>query len=71
VRFDKVAGKARRNFKSQMIHVATVKKCRVWSLNGKAFTWKDLTAYKADYYKKVADPFQPYFDSITLAACTP
>jgi hypothetical protein len=66
VRFDKIGGRARRNFKSQMIHVATVKKCRVWSLNGKAFTWKDQTSYKADYYKKVAEPFQPYFDSISI-----
>jgi hypothetical protein len=66
VRFDKVNGRARRNFKSQMIHVATVKKCRVWSLNGKAFTWKDQPAYKADYYKKVAEPFRPYFDSINI-----
>ena len=66
VRFDKVNGRARRNFKSQMIHVATVKKCRVWSLNGKAFTWKDQAAYKPDYYKKVAEPFQSYFDSIGI-----
>lgn len=66
VRFDKINGRARRNFKSQMIHVATVKKCRVWSLNGKAFTWKDQVAYKADYYKKVAEPFQSYFDSIGI-----
>lgn len=66
VRFDKVGGRARRNFKSQMIHVATVKKCRVWSLNGKAFTWKDQSSYKNDYYKKVAEPFQSYFDSLNI-----
>ena len=66
VRFDKVNGRARKNFKSQMIHVATVKKCRVWSLNGKAFTWKDQTAYKVDYYKKVAEPFQSYFDLLNI-----
>ena len=66
VRFDKVGGRARRNFKSQMIHVATVKKCRVWSLNGKAFTWKDQTAYKPGYFQKVAECFQPYFDSINI-----
>jgi hypothetical protein len=66
VRYDKVGGRARKNFKSQMIHVATVKKCRVWSLNGKAFTWKDQTAYKVGYYSKVAAPFQPYFDSIGI-----
>ena len=66
VKFDKVRGRARRNFKSQMIHVATVKKCRVWSLNGKAFTWKDQPVYKPDYYKQVATSFQPYFDSINI-----
>jgi hypothetical protein len=66
VRFDKVGGKARRNFKSQMIHVATVKKCRVWALNGKAFTWKDMAAYKPGYFQKVAGPFQAYFDSINI-----
>lgn len=66
VRFDKVGGRARKNFKSQMIHVATVKKCRVWALNGKAFTWKDMTAYKPGYYAKVAEAFQPYFDSICI-----
>jgi hypothetical protein len=66
VRFDKVNGRARKNFKSQMIHVATVKKCREWALNGKAFTWKDQTSYKAGYFQKVAEPFQPYFDSINI-----
>ncbi len=66
VRFDKVRGRARKNFKSQMIHVATVKKCRVWSLNGKAFSWKDQTAYKPGYYQKVAECFQPYFDSLNI-----
>lgn len=66
VRFDRVGNRARRNFKSQMIHVATVKKCRVWSLNGKAFTWKDQPAYKPGYYSKVAEPFQPYFASIGI-----
>lgn len=66
VRFDKVRGRARRNFKSQMIHVATVKKCRVWSLNGKAFTWKDQPNYKPGYFQQVAASFQPYFDSIEI-----
>jgi hypothetical protein len=66
VRFDKIGGRARRNFKSQMIHVATVKKCRVWSLNGRAFTWKDQTAYKVGYYQKVAEPFKEYFDSLGI-----
>lgn len=66
VRFEKVRGRARKTFKSQMLHVATVKKCRVWSLNGKAFYWKDQTAYKLGYYKQVAEAFQPYFDSINI-----
>jgi hypothetical protein len=66
VRFDKIGGRARRNFKSQMIHVATVKKCRVWALNGKAFTWKDQPAYKPGYFVKVAEPFRQYFDSINI-----
>jgi hypothetical protein len=67
VRFDRGrGGRAVRNFKSQMIHVATVKKCRVWSLNGKAFTWKDLPGYKPGYFQKVAEPFAPYFESIGI-----
>ncbi len=66
VRYEKVAGRARRKFNSRMLHVATVKKCRVWQLNGAAFTWKDVTAYKPGYYAKVAECFQPYFDSINI-----
>ena len=66
MRFEKVRGKARRTFKSQMLHVATVKKCRVWALNGKAFTWKDQTAYKPGYYKTVAESFLPYFEAINI-----
>jgi hypothetical protein len=66
VRFEKIGGRARKTFKSQMLHVATVKKCRVWALNGKAFTWKDQPAYKPGYFQKVAEPFQPYFDSINI-----
>lgn len=66
VRYERIRGRARKNFKSQMIHVATVKKCRVWSLNGKAFTWKDQSEYKPAYYLKVAECFQPYFDSINI-----
>lgn len=66
VKFDKVRGRARRNFKSQMIHVATVKKCRVWELNGRAFTWKDQPTYKVGYFQQVAKSFQPYFDSIGI-----
>jgi len=66
IRYEKVAGRARKTFKSRMMHVATVKKCRVWALNGQAFTWKDSQAYKLGYYEKVAAPFQPYFDSINI-----
>jgi hypothetical protein len=66
VRYEKVRGRQRKTFKSQMLHVATVKKCRVWSLNGQAFTWKDQVAYKPGYYLKVAEPFKPYFDSINI-----
>lgn len=66
VKFEKVGGKARKKFNSRMLHVATVKKCRVWALNGQAFTWKDMTAYKSGYYAKVAECFQPYFDSINI-----
>ncbi len=66
VRYEKVNGRARKTFKSRMLHVATVKKCRVWALNGQAFTWKDLQAYKPGYYLRVAEPFQPYFDSIGI-----
>lgn len=66
VRWEKVQGRARKTFKSQMLHVATVKKCRVWALNGKAFTWKDLQGYKPGYYLRVAEPFQAYFDSINI-----
>lgn len=66
VRFEKVQGKPRKNFKSRMVHVATVKKCRVWALNGQAFSWKDQTEYKPGYYSKVAAPFEPYFRSIGI-----
>jgi hypothetical protein len=66
LQYDKVKGRARRSFKSQMLHIATVKKCRVWSLNGKAFSWKDQPAYKPGYYKLVAESFQPHFDAINI-----
>ncbi len=66
VRFEKVRGRARKTFKSQMLHVATVKKCRVWALNGQAFTWKDLPAYKPGYYATVAKVFAPYFQAINI-----
>lgn len=66
IRFEKVKGKARRTFKSQMIHVATLKKSRVWALNGKAFSWKDQPGYKLGYFKTVAECFKPHFDAINI-----
>jgi hypothetical protein len=66
IRYEKVRGRSRKTFKSQMLHVATVKKCRVWALNGQAFTWKDQPAYKPGYYLKVAEPFTPYFNAINI-----
>lgn len=66
VRYEKVRGRARKTFKSQMLHVATVKKCRVWALNGQAFTWKDQPAYKLGYYATVAKSFEPYFKAINI-----
>src|SRR5439155_24553567 len=38
LQFEKIKGRARRTFKSQMLHVATLKKCRVWALNGATFS---------------------------------
>jgi hypothetical protein len=66
MRWEKVKGKNRKTFRSQMIHVATLKKSRVWALNGKAFTWRDQPGYKAGYYKTVAECFKPHFDQINI-----
>lgn len=66
IKFEKVRGRARRNFKSVMIHAATLKKSRVWALNGQAFTWKDQPVYKPGYYKTVAECFKPHFDAINI-----
>jgi len=66
MRWEKVKGKNRKTFRSQMIHVATLKKSRVWALNGKAFTWRDQPGYKAGYYKTVAECFKPHFDQIDI-----
>src|SRR5208283_3272025 len=66
MRWEKVRGKNRKTFRSQMIHVATLKKSRVWALNGKAFSWKDQPGYKLGYYKTVAECFQPHFDQINI-----
>src|SRR5436853_2296456 len=69
-RFEKVKGRRRRTFKSQMIDVATPKKSRVWSLNGKAFSWKDQPGYKLAYFKTVAECFKPHFEAINIAAAS-
>lgn len=66
MRWEKVRGKNRKTFRSQMIHVATLRKSRVWALNGKAFSWKDQPAYKLGYYEAVAECFKPHFDSINI-----
>ncbi len=66
MRWEKVRGKNRRTFKSQMIHIATLKKSRVWALNGKAFSWKDQPEYKLGYYQLVAKPFSPHFEQINI-----
>lgn len=66
MRWEKVRGKNRKTFRSQMIHVATLKKSRVWALNGKAFSWKDQPGYKLGYYKAVAECFRPHFDEINI-----
>jgi hypothetical protein len=66
LRYEKVRGKSRKSFKSQMLHIATLKKSRVWALNGKAFAWKDQPAYKLGYYKAVAECFKPHFDQINI-----
>jgi hypothetical protein len=66
IKYEKVRGRARRTFRSQMLHVATIKKSRVWALKGVAFSWKDLTTYKPGYYKTVAECFAPHFASISI-----
>lgn len=66
IQFEKVRGRTRKTFKSQSLHVATIKKCRVWALNGKAFSWKDQPEYKLDYYRTVAECFKPHFDTIHI-----
>lgn len=66
LKFEKVRGKSRRNFRSVMLHAATVKKARVWELNGAGFTWKDQKGYKLGYYKTVAECFRPHFDTINI-----
>jgi hypothetical protein len=64
--YEKVRGRTRKTFSSHKVHIATVKKSRVWALNGKAFTWKDQPEYKVGYCGQVAKPFQPYFEAIAI-----
>ena len=66
LRWEKVRGKRRNTFKSQMVHVATIKKSRVWSLNGKSFSWRDQPSYKLGYYKTVAESFLPHFAQLNI-----
>lgn len=56
----------RKKFTASGLHVATVKKCRVWALNGKVFRWPDQDNYQLGYYKQVAACFKPYFDSLNI-----
>lgn len=68
VDYQKVKGrsKTRKNLSAKMLHVATVKKSRVWALNGKVFSWPDADTYKAGDYKKVAQAFLPYFQFLNI-----
>ena len=66
IRFEKVRGKARRTFKSQMLHAAVIKKARAWALSGAGFTWKDQSKYRLGYYKEVGERFKPHFDAIAI-----
>lgn len=54
--------KLRRSFKANNIHVATVKGCRVWALNGQAFEIKAKSAYEVGDADKVGKLFSPYFN---------
>lgn len=66
IKFEKIRGRARRTFKSQMLHAAMVKKSRAWALSGAGFSWKDQPKYKLGYYKEVAERFKPHFDAIAI-----
>lgn len=66
LKFERVRGRARRTFKSEVLHVATVKKSRVWALNGKSFTWRDQPGYKPGYFKQVGECFKAHFESINI-----
>jgi hypothetical protein len=66
IRFEKVRGRARRMFKSQMLHAAIIKKSRAWALSGKGFTWKDQPTYKPGYFKEIGECFRPHFEAINI-----
>ncbi len=66
IKFEKVRGRARRSFKSQMLHAAIIKKSRAWALSGKGFSWKDQAVYKVGYYKEIGQCFQPHFEAINI-----
>lgn len=58
------AGKKKlaRSFKANNIHIATVKGCRVWSLNGQVFEFRAKAGYELGDAGKVGQCFAPYFD---------
>lgn len=67
IQYEKLRQKGvRKKFTSAGLHVATVKKCRVWALNGKVFRWSDRDKYTLGYYEEVAKSFKPYFDSLNI-----
>lgn len=61
----KVRGKkAAQQAAPRMVHNALVRKSRVWSLNGREFSFADQDRYNAGDYKKVSECFQPFLDFI-------
>jgi hypothetical protein len=52
---------------SIVTHFAIVKKCRVWSLNGKVFQFQDQDIYKPGDFKAELDAFMPFFDFLKLS----
>lgn len=66
IKFEKVRGRTRRSFKSQMLHAAIIKKSRAWALSGKGFTWKDQPVYKLGYFKEIGECFRPHFEAINI-----
>src|SRR5581483_9035965 len=67
VQYEKLRKKLKRTkYSAATMHVATVKKCRVWALNGAMFRWKDQAGYKPGYYEDVAKCFGAYFDCLNI-----